>query len=280
MLKFQLKTDSPKNIISHIEDNEHEYFILNRSNDKIENSRCSFYVNWLDNKTEKGSNEFIEYRIVIQIGNEDPQKFGIIKLWFKSSYESNVESIKTNNKVLNPLKLEFDDFTVVLTKHEENKIFKGQRHTSNTHSITIKLKRQRKQELLRKVIRQKKRQRDPQDENSKVVFKAAEIGTAPTDNIVSPVDLLINDSNNFEEIKANHGEFGTLKARQLKVTSDPNFKLIMETCPNDILKSVTEDLELYIYVWRDEYGNLTGDMDAGPMADQLWELSQKIGIPL
>ncbi len=270
-LKFQLPNKEHrihKNCLVFLANDN--FIQLKRSNTSTEESKFKFFVNWFD--TEKESKKSIMYNIVIKIGNEDPQCFGPITLW----YNHKDQQLPTSNKPLGKLTLTFREFSVSLLTHKEHKIFKSA-NNDNAHKITIKLSKEKKKQLLRKRVR----------ENRSNIIQGvkAEIGTASTDNIVSQLDLLISGENSdgsksFYDIKANHGEFGILKARQLLVTSDPNFKKIISKCPNDILKSVTEELELYIYEWLNKDGYLTGDMDAGPMADQLWELSQKIGIPL
>ena len=58
-------------------DKDTEYFKLIRSKNEIGDTTCHFFVDWLDNKRDRKSNNSgkIEYCIVVKIGDEAPQSF-------------------------------------------------------------------------------------------------------------------------------------------------------------------------------------------------------------
>jgi hypothetical protein len=154
---------------------------------------------------------------------------------------------------------------VTLFRHNDHKIFKSAGNDS-AHTITIKPRIQKK--------------RPRGNKYNHVQGKSAVIGGAPSTTLVPPEiynNLFYTDE--FNEMKANKGEFGQLIAQQLKVTSDPRCKAIILKYKANILNAV-KDLPLYKYEWKDPNGNLTGNIDAGPMADELWLLGQEIGYPL
>ena len=76
-LKFKIREENknnvptpPTNIINKVDEEADEHFTLIRTTEEIEDTKCSFFVNWVDNKTESARINSIEYCIVVQIGNE------------------------------------------------------------------------------------------------------------------------------------------------------------------------------------------------------------------